>query len=148
MNNSILGVVSALVASSIAFSASAQQRYQGDLCGNKVDVVLTTPDANANPTLKQFFGVWGDGKWSTTTCAGLIVSEINGDKAVVHYYYGAGPDAPHAGVYAPSDAGLKSGKWLLFHSSKGFEVSFELVGDQLKGWFGNNKTAENLKKRQ
>lgn len=145
----LVGVAGIALALTALPATAADQHFQGDLCGNKVDVVLKIPDASANPKLKEFFGVWGNGKWSTGTCTGLIVSEINGDKPVVHYYYGAGPDAPAAGVYTPADPGLKSGKWLFFHSSKGYEVSFEQVGtNQLKGWFGINKTSQNLQKIQ
>lgn len=40
------------------------------------------------------------------------------------------------------------GKWLYFHSLRGFEVTYELKDGQLKGWFGNISTIENLQKLQ
>jgi hypothetical protein len=139
-------IVGALVAA-IALPAAAQQHYQGDICGNKVDVDLKAPDANANAQLKPFYGVWAKGRWSTSTCTGLIVSEINGDNATVHYYYGAGPDAPTPGTFTKTDAVMK-GKSLYFHSLKGYELSYEMTSSGLKGWFGTTRTDQNLQKLQ
>jgi hypothetical protein len=145
----VAGVAGIALAMMALPASAAESHFQGDLCGNKVDVVLKTPGPDANPKLKEFFGVWGNGRWTTGTCAGLIVSEINGDKPVVSYYYGSGADAAQAGVYKPADPGLKSSKWLLFHSSKGYEVSFEPVGaKELKGWFGSVQTDKKLQKLQ
>ncbi len=143
----LAGVAGIAIAASALPAAAAQQHFKGDICGNKVDIDLKVPGADANPKLKEFFGVWGKGRWSTSTCTGLIVSEINGDKATVHYYYGAGPDAPAAGTFTKTDAVMK-GKYLFFKSLRGYDVSYEPTGNQLKGWFGTVTLTDRLQKLQ
>jgi hypothetical protein len=142
-------ILGALVAAAVAFPAAAQQHFQGDICGNKADVVLKTPGADANPELKKFWGVWGKGKWDNHMCTGLVVSEINGTTATIQYFYGSGspPDSPVPGSFIKKDAVMK-GKYLSFTSLKGYAVSYELTGGQLKGWFGNVSTSDRLQKLQ
>jgi len=147
MKTWVLGV--SLVSTFISSPVVAQERFTGDLCGNKADVILKTPGADANPELKKFYGVWGNGKWINDICTALAVTEVNGNTATVQYFYGAGrpPDSTVPSSFIKTDAVMK-GKYLYFRSMKGFEVTYELVDGQLMGWFGNVKLAERLKKLQ
>ena len=133
----------------INLPVAAQDRFTGDLCGNKADVVMKTPAADANPELKKFFGVWGKGKWENNLCTALAVTEVSGNTATVRYFYGAGipPNDTMPNSFAKADAVMK-GKYLFFKSLKGFDVSYELVNGQLMGWFGNIKLTERLQKLQ
>lgn len=85
----LAGVVGVAIAASVP-AAAQEKHYQGDICGNRADIVLKTPSDDANVQLKQFFGVWGKGMWSTRMCTGLAVTEVNGNTATVQYFYGAG----------------------------------------------------------
>lgn len=147
MKTWVLGV--SLVGAFISAPVVAQDRFTGDLCGNKADVVLKAPGPDANPELKKFIGVWGKGKWENNLCTALAVTEVNGNTATVRYFYGAGmpPNDTNPGSFVKADAVLK-GKYLFFKSLKGFDVSYELVGGQLMGWFGNIKLTERLQKLQ
>lgn len=140
---SSLGVVVAL----LSVPGMAQDRFAGDLCGNKADVVLKAPGPDANPELKKFFGVWGKGKWINDICTALAVTEINGNTATVQYFYGAGrpPDSTVPNSFVKTDAVMK-GKYLFFKSMKGYDVTYEVVDGQLMGWFGNTKLADRLQK--
>jgi len=140
----IAGVAGVAVATAALPAAAGEYT----LCGNKANVVLKTPGADADPTLKQYFGIWDNGKWSTGICNGLVVSEVNGNKATVTYYYGAGPGASATpGSFTKTDATMK-GKYLSFKSEKGADVSYELAGGELKGWFGNTELSKKLQKAQ
>ncbi len=149
MAKSAACIFGALAVAAIALPAAAQQHFQGDICGNKADVILKTPGADANPELKKFFGVWGKGKWDNNLCTGLAVTEVKGNTATVQYFYGAGSgsDSPVPGSFVKTDAVMK-GKYLSFTSLKGYAVSYELTGGQLKGWFGNVSTSDRLQKLQ
>ncbi|MCF8533461.1 MAG: hypothetical protein K9G48_10695 [Reyranella sp.] len=138
---SIVGLFGAL----IAMPAVAQERFTGDLCGNKADLVLKTPGADANPELKKFFGVWDKGKWDYGMCNALAVTEINGNAATVHYFYGVGVGTSAPGSFVKTDAVMK-GKHLFFKSKLGYDVSYELTGGQLMGWFGTTTITDKLQK--
>jgi len=125
-----------------AMPASAQEF---DLCGNKANVILKTPGADASPELKKFWGVWGKGEWAGSICNALVVSEVNGDKATVEYFYGSAPGVPKPGSFVSADATMK-GKYLFFKSSKGSDVSYEFTGGQLNGWFGSTALDKKLQK--
>lgn len=127
--------------------AAAQDRFAGDLCGNKVDVVMKAPAPDANPELRKFHGAWGKGKWATGICNGIVVSEVTPTSATVHYFYGTGPGVPNPGSFVKTDAVMK-GKYLFFKSALGADVSYEMSGNQLTGWFGNTKLADPLQKLQ
>ena len=128
---------------------AAQDRFTGDLCGNKADIVLKTPGPDANSELKKFFGVWGKGEWDNGTCFALAVTEVNGNVATIQYFYGTGapPDSVVPGSFVKTDAVMK-GNYLSFTSMKGFPHSYQLVGGQLKGWVGQLTIRNNLQKLQ
>lgn len=131
-----------------ATDAAAQQRFTGDLCGNKVDTTIKAAPAGTDPKLAAYLGVWRDGKWESGTCNGLIVSEINGGKVTVTYYFGTGVGVPQPGSFTKTDAVL-SGKYLSFLSLRGSKVMYEPAANEtLKGWFDSMQTATNLKRAQ
>lgn len=127
---------------------AAQETFTGDICGNKVSLVLKTPGADANPELKKFFGVWGKGKWENNACTGLAVLEIKGNVATIEYFYGAGANSPSQppGSFVKTDAVMK-GKQLFFNSRAGYPVYYELTGEgKLNGWFSANRMIDHLQK--
>jgi hypothetical protein len=132
----------------VATGAAAQQPFSGDLCGNKANVTIKPAPAGTDPKLVAFLGVWSGGKWESGTCNALVVSEINGGKATVTYYFGRGVDVPTPGSFTKTDAAM-SGKYLKFISLRGSTVMYEPAsGGMIKGWFDSLQTVTNLKRAQ
>jgi len=124
--------------------AAAQETFTGDLCGQKVNLVLKTPGADANPELKKFFGVWGKGKWDINMCNAIAMTEINGNVATVYYFYGIGDRTSTPGFFVETGAVMKD-KSLSF-VRKGYPVTYDLTDGQLMGWYGATKLSDKLQK--
>ncbi|OGC88259.1 hypothetical protein A2419_00965 [Candidatus Adlerbacteria bacterium RIFOXYC1_FULL_48_26] len=129
-------------------AAAPDQVFSGKLCDVKVDVVLKTPGADANPELKKFFGVWGEGVWENSACTALAVTEVNGNVATVLYVYGAGSNSVSSppGSFVIQDATVVKGQ-LFFKSRKGYSVYYQLTSQgRLDGQFGTNLMKRHLPK--